>query len=72
MHLATDGTWRWTQQRGTRYQDRATAMVVMGEEMYVTGYTKGDLELKYCWREKGVVAWGIFVGWTFCCALKKT
>lgn len=47
-------------------------MVVMGEEMYVTGYTKGDLELKYCWREKGVVAWGIFVGWTFCCALKKT
>eukprot|EP00434_Breviolum_minutum_P007277 symbB.v1.2.006423.t1/scaffold383.1/size215797/5 len=44
MHLATDGTWRWTQQRGTRYQDRATAMVVMGEEMYVTGYTKGSLD----------------------------
>ena len=71
MHLATDGTWRWTQQRGTRYQDRATAMVVMGEEMYVTGYTKGDLVLRYCWGRGGLWPGVCFFPFDLLCTEEK-
>ncbi|CAK9001012.1 unnamed protein product, partial [Durusdinium trenchii] len=35
--------WIWTHQRGTRYEDRTTALQVTSDEIYVTGYTKGSL-----------------------------
>eukprot|EP00439_Symbiodinium_sp_Y106_P048393 s370_g6.t1 len=45
MKLSSNGTWLWTHQRGSTYQDdHATALLLFSGRIYVAGNTRGSLD----------------------------